>query len=226
MPLITTRDAWMESGDRLDRAEFHRRYEQTPQGFRAELLDGIVYVPSPVSAVHGKPDSLLHLVLELYTLETPGADQYGEVTLILPGDNEPQPDACLRILPELGGISRLTDRFLHGPIELVCEVAYSSVARDLHLKRAIYEAAGCLEYLVVIAEPAQIVWWALEDGEYVDLLPGDDGLFRSRVFPGLWLDPVGAAAGDRRAVLAALRRGLASPEHAAFVEQLAARRPR
>ncbi len=215
----------LESGDRLDREEFHRRYELTPDEFKAELLDGTVYVSSPVSLRHTRPHTLLAHWVTSYGYETPGTEPHTELTLILEGDNEPQPDANLRIRPETGGLSREVGIYLHGPVELVAEVAYSSASRDLHLKRTVYERAGCREYVVLVAEPAAVRWWSLEEGRYVELRPGEDGLLRSRVFPGLWLDPTCMLADDAPGVMAALRRGLASPEHVAFVATLAERRP-
>lgn len=45
----------LESGDRLTRAEFERRYEAAPEHFKAELIEGVVYVASPVRIFHGNP---------------------------------------------------------------------------------------------------------------------------------------------------------------------------
>jgi hypothetical protein len=49
-------------------------------------------------------------------------------------------------------------------------------------------------------------------------------LYRSTVFPGLWLDPQALLKDDIDIVVKALERGLATPEHAAFVQRLAAAR--
>src|SRR5438034_23129 len=63
---------------------------------------------------------------------------------------------------------------------------------------------------------------ALRDGYFVELDLGPDGILRSQVFPGLWLDPVALLQLDSHRVTEVLRQGLATPEHAAFVAKLAA----
>jgi len=81
------------------------------------------------------------------------------------------------------------------------------------------------EYLVVALGPDEVFWHVNRDGAFV-LLPADpDGILRSRVFPGLWLDPAALSAGDLNALIATLDRGLATGEHEAFVARLAAARP-
>ncbi len=50
----TTASPPLADGQRLDQAEFMRRYELTPPGFTAELIGGIVHVASPLSSPHGR----------------------------------------------------------------------------------------------------------------------------------------------------------------------------
>jgi Uma2 family endonuclease len=134
----------------------------------------------------------------------------------------PQPDAQLRILPECGGQTRDTDQFIVGAPELVVEVAKSSRTIDLGDKRADYERAGVREYVEVALEPGEVYWHIRRGRKLVRVRPGRDGLHRSKVFPGLWLDPAALLSGDIAGVFAALDRGLATPEHAEFVAHLAA----
>src|SRR5580692_489598 len=50
----------LENGDRLTRAEFERRYDAMPRLKKAELIEGEVYMPSPVRhGQHSYPHSLL-----------------------------------------------------------------------------------------------------------------------------------------------------------------------
>jgi Uma2 family endonuclease/mono/diheme cytochrome c family protein len=134
--------------------------------------------------------------------------------------SEPQPDACLRILPEHGGQAREENEYIVGPPELVVEVASSTEAIDLHAKRADYERAGVREYVVVALRQARVLWFVLRDGRFQDLAPAADGSLRSEVFPGLWLDPAALLRGDLPRVLEVLRQGLATPEHTALVARL------
>ena len=55
--------------------------------------------------------------------------------------------------------------------------------------------------------------------------PDRQGVARSRVFPGLWIDVPALLARGRR-LCAAVQEGLASPGHAAFVKRLEKARKR
>jgi Uma2 family endonuclease len=109
---------------------------------------------------------------------------------------------------------------LDGPPELAVEVASSSASLDVREKLASYRRAGVREYLPWRTEDEAVDWWVLEQDEYVPLPPDADGLLRSRIFPGLWLDVRAQLAGDRARVFAKLQAGLQSADHAAFVAEL------
>jgi Uma2 family endonuclease len=142
-------------------------------------------------------------------------------TVRLDGENEPQPDVLLRLKPEHGGRSRITeDDYLEGPPELIVEIATSSAAYDLHAKKRAYQRNGIQEYLVAQAYEQRVDWFVLREGVYEALAPDEAGVLRSEVFPGLWLQPAALWTGDLAAMLAVLQEGLASPEHAAFVARL------
>ncbi|GIW00945.1 Uma2 family endonuclease [Roseiflexus sp.] len=212
----------LHSGDRLTRVEFARRYGLHPDIKKAELIDGVVYVASPVRhRQHGKPHSLLVGWIIAYAAATPGIDFSDNATVVLDFENEHQPDALLRLEPHHGGRSRVTgDDYIEGPPDLIVEIAASSAAYDLHDKKRVYARVGVREYLVAQAYEQRVDWWELREGVFTPLPPEADGTLRSRVFPGLWLDPAALWRGDAAALLAALQRGLADPTHAAFVERL------
>jgi Uma2 family endonuclease len=213
-------------GQRLDAETFHQRYEAMPPGTRAELIGGVVYMPSPMSYEHDRAEHRAYYWLECYEEATPGVDLSGGVSLFLDELGLPQPDAQLRILPECGGQTSRHGDYLAGAPELVVEVARATRYIDLGPKLADYERAGALEYVVRAFRPDEIIWHVRREGRLVAVPPDADGLYRSTVFPGLWLDPTALLAGDRRALRTAVERGLATPEHAAFVARLAeARRP-
>lgn len=212
----------LESGDELTRAEFERRYAAMPDDRKAELIEGVVYVSSPVSLRHGEPDGLLHGVLSLYALSTPGVQFLPNATLRLDDRNEPQPDALLRVLPAAGGISRDdSDDYLSGGVELVAEVAGSRASPDLHRKMDVYRRFGCLEYVVVVAHEREVCWFALRGGAYEPVTPDAQGIIRSSVFPGLWLATGALLADDGVRLLETARAGIASSERAAFAARLA-----
>lgn len=209
----------LEAGDRLTRNEFERRYHRMPHVKKAELIEGIVYMPSPVRLTHhGRPHHDLSLWLGVYRTETPGTESGDNVTVRLDLANEPQPDLILMILPERGGQARVSlDDYIEGSPELVAEVAASSVSYDLHQKKAAYLRNGVREYLVWNVAQQRILWFELRDGDYLEIALDDEGILRSRIFPGLWLDPAALLRGEMKAVLATLARGCATPEHAAFL---------
>ncbi|MFQ5343253.1 MAG: Uma2 family endonuclease [Anaerolineae bacterium] len=215
----------LNTGDHLTRAEFERRYLAHPEIKKAELVEGVVYAPTPVRyQQHGNPHFDVITWLGVYRAVTPGVLGGDNATLLLDLENEPQPDALLRLEPEVGGRSHVTeDDYLEGTPELIVEVAASSAAYDLHVKRRVYARSGVQEYLAVQVYEQRIDWFVLREGVYEPLAPDENGVLRSEVFPGLWLQPAAFWAGDLAAMLAVLQEGLASPDHAAFVARLQAR---
>ena len=211
----------LENGERLDQKTFHARYERTPEDFKAELIGGKVYVASPLLPRHGRPHARIMSWLGLYQGSTPGTEVLDNTTTILSVDSEPQPDACLLILPECGGEAREgPDGWLQGAPELIVEVASSSQSYDLHEKRDDYERYGVREYVVYAARQQRMYWWVRRAERYEELHPGADGVFRSETFPGLWLDAAALVQADAGKMHEVLRQGLATPEHAAFVAKL------
>ena len=212
----------LENGDRLSRAEFERRYETMPHLQKAELIEGVVYVPSPVRhRLHGRPHIHVAVWLGQYEASTSGVEASDNSTVRLDLDNEPQPDALLIITPERGGQTRISaDGYIEGAPELVVEVASSSASYDLHTKLHAYRRNGVREYIVWRVLDQEVDWFVLREGQYEPLEPDADGCLHSEVFAGLWLDPAALVCDDMTTVLATLQRGLASPEHAAFVIRL------
>jgi Uma2 family endonuclease len=212
----------LENGAHLSAAEFLRRYEAMPEVKKAELINGIVYMGSPVRAdQHGEPDALIQTWLGTYAIATPGVKHAANSTTRLGPDDTPQPDGLLRIVPECGGRAGLDPKgYVQGPPELVVEVAASSASLDVREKGDSYRRAGVREYLVWRTEDEAVDWWILEDDEYRPPASDANGVLRSRQFPGLWLDTTALLAGDGAQLMARLQEGLQSPEHAAVVAAL------
>ncbi len=209
----------LESGDRLTRAEFERRYQAAPEHFRAELIEGVVYVASPVRTFHGVPHANLITWLGVYSAATPGMSAADNTTTRLDMDNEPQPDALLRI--EREGTSTIgEDGYIEGAPELIAEIATSSAAIDLGAKQNAYRRNGVQEYLVWQTFENRLSWFRLQAEAYVLLEPDAEGIIRSGVFPGLWLAVSALLEGRMIEVLSVLQAGLADPAHLAFVEEL------
>ena len=216
----------LESGDRLSREEFERRYNAMPELKKAELIEGVVYMPSPARLKgHGSPDADVSGWLFVYRAATPGVESAHNSTVRLDLVNEPQPDAILFIEPECGGQVRISDDdYVEEAPELVVEVASSSASYDLGPKLEAYRRSGVREYVVWRVLDREIDWFVLTNGEYRELEPGADGTYRSEVFPGLWLDRQAMLKRNHARVVQCIQLGLQSKEHAAFVERLAAAR--
>lgn len=210
----------LENGDKLSRAEFERRYEAMPHLKKAELIEGVVYMASPVRAKsHGKPHARIMGWLIAYEAATPGVEALDNPTVRLDTDNEPQPDALLRI--EQGGQSTVSeDDYVEGAPELIVEIAASTASIDLHEKKKVYRRNGVQEYLVWRIYDGEFDWFRLNAGEYIKVEPNADGVICSQVFPGLWLDKTALLSGDLAKVLETLQQGLGSEEHQAFVHKL------
>lgn len=210
----------LEPGDHLDQPTFHSRYEAMPEGTRAELVGGVVHMPSPAKRPHSLTTGWVSIWLGEYADATPGTEFHDNGSNLLGPENEPQPDGCLLIRPECGGQISIKDDWIVGAPELVAEVAVSTESIDLHGKKADYERCGVREYVVFALRQQRVFWFVNRDDKFVELPPGQDGIYRSAVFPGLWLDPAAFLAGDRARVRAVGSAGLNSPEHAVFAQRL------
>jgi Uma2 family endonuclease len=212
----------LEAGARLTRSEFERRYHAMPHVKKAELIEGVVYMPSPVRYKdHGKQTGRMTFWLGAYHVATSHTDFADNTTVLLDPDNEPQPDVFLRLDSSVGGKSWVNAKgYLEGAPELIVEVAASSESYDLHEKLRAYRRNGVQEYVVWCVYDQQIYWYKLEAESYVLLSPDRSGVIRSQVFPGLQLDVKAMLKEDLAKVLAVLQKGLGSPEHKAFVRKL------
>jgi Uma2 family endonuclease len=212
----------LESGDRLTLDEFLRRYEAMPELKKAELIEGVVYVPSPVRyQYHARQNHHLLVWLGIYEAATPGVAGSGNTTVLLDPRNSPQPDGLLFVRPDHGGQVKFdAEGYIAGAPDLVAEIAASTASYDLHDKLESYRRNGVREYVVCRVFDDQIDWFVLRQNRFELIAPATDGIVRSTVFPGLWLDPAALLRGDIAAVLAVAQHGLNSPEHTEFAARL------
>lgn len=210
----------LNPGDHLSRAEFERRWDAHPEIKIAELVEGVVFYSRYVPfEKHGCPHADAVGWLGVYTAYTPGINACSSGTVRLDFENEFTPDGCLYL--ERGGKSRVSqDDVIEGAPELVVEIATSSAAYDLHTKKRVYQRSGVQEYLAFQMHEKGEDWFVLREGVYATLTPDETGILKSEVFPGLWLNTKAFWSGDLAAMLATLQEGVASPEHAAFVERM------
>jgi Uma2 family endonuclease len=210
----------LECGDRLNRSEFERRYAAMPHLKKAELVEGIVYMPAALRfRSHSQPHGRMMTWLGVYEATTPGVAVGDNPTVRLDDDNEPQPDAVMLIDEASGGQARISEEdYIEGAPELIVEIAASSAAIDLRDKKRAYCRNGVREYLVWQVFEQKLDWFYVEEDYH--LLSSKDGIIRSQVFPGLWLAVSDLLTGNMSQVLAILQQGIASTDHTTFVHAL------
>lgn len=210
----------LQSGDVLSVVEFHRRYQQHPEIKKADLVEGVVYVSSPVYTPHSMPHGQIVFWTGVYLAATPGIHMGDNQSVRLDNDNEVQPDVCLWLNEKQGGKVQISEEgLLIGAPDLVIEVAASSASYDLYQKRRVYQRSGVREYLVLIAYEEEARWFSLEEGVFQPIV-AEDGILRSRIFPGLWLNPDHIWAGDFAAMQSLIQQGCQSAEHTEFIKQV------
>ena len=210
----------LRDGDCLSREEFLCRWDAMPDLKFAELIDGVVYVSSPVSLTHGDFHAQIIGFLLQYANATRGCAARLETSWLMSHDSVPQPDAALRILSQYGGQSKVEGNYPSGAPELIVEVSHTTNTKDTGAKLHLYERNGVQEYVIFRPQKQRIAWRALVNGKYQEIERDSDGLFRSRVFPGLWLHPEALWNGDFAELAATVQKGIATAEHAAFVTKL------
>lgn len=215
----------LEPGDHLTRDEFERRFDATPGLKKAELIEGVVYMPPAVRAeAHGGPHADIVGCLVYYRAMTAGVKVYDNSSIRLDLDNEPQPDAAMLIAPDFGGQVKISDDdYVEGAPELVVEVSSSSVSIDLNAKLRVYRRNGVREYIVWRVLDRMIDQFVLREGRFDAIPASAAGILRSVLFPGVWLDTAALIRGDIAAVFGLLQQGMQSAEHAIFAEGLRSR---
>ena len=214
----------LQAGDNLTRAEFLHRWKQHPKIKFAELIGGVVYMPSSVTRLHGVTNLHVTGLLGVYHAYTPGTEGGANATTMMEGEETPQPDDYLRILPEFGGQSGNEGEYVREAPELIAEICVSGASYEINQKFDLYERMGVLEYVAVLMYEREIRWHRLTLKGYQRVAPTTGMIWKSKIFPGLWLDGQAMLANDAAKVLATLQQGLQSPEHAAFAKKLAKRK--
>jgi len=206
-------------GDRMELKEFLERWDQLPELKFAELIDGVVYMPSAVSLPHGDFDRLAGSVFGYYRLRSGICSGSTNATWLM-RESAPQPDLALYLQPEYGGQTKIGPRKLGSGIpELTVEVCISSRSYDLGPKLALNERVGVPEYLAILTEEKRFEWRTLVQDSYQFLQP-DNGVFRSRILPGLWIDEPAFWRADGPRLLTVLEDGMDSPEFLEFKRKL------
>ena len=224
---VVPKEPLLKAGMRLEAPEFHLRYSRMPDLHKAELIEGIVHMPSPTNLKHNLGHASLTQWIAHYATYTPDTFAGANGSVLLNLDNEVQPDAVMCYWP--GGPAAILadseDDILRKAPQLAIEVSVSSRVRDRVKKFRVYQAAGIQEYIIWSVKEKTVEWFRLVDGEYLAFAPDPNGILKSIVFPGLWLDVHALVAGNMMQVITILNQGIAGKEHREFVKKLKRKYP-
>jgi hypothetical protein len=214
-------------GDRLSRDEFERRYDAMPDLKKAVLIEGVVYLMPEHGHYHlGEARAKLIGWMGQYEYRIQGIEGSCNGSIRMEPESMAQPDVTLFLLPENGGRVLISDDdYLEGGPELVAHVVASRASYPRHANLSLYRRNGIRECLFWSVLDRDIEWLALREHGYDALREHEDGILRSEVSPGLWLDPDALIEDDCPALIDVIRRGLDTPEYTAFVERLRGARP-
>lgn len=210
------------NGDCLSVKEFLHRYLPYRRNLKAELINGLVSLSHGVRAdLEDLSNSVIQSWIRSYAALTPGTKMDVNTIVILAWDTVPQPNIVLRVLPENGGKSRMTNQdILTDAPELMVDFTTSHQTFDIREKLGAFRRLGVVEYLVWWANDQKLDWYCLEQEKYALNLPDSNGVLTSPSFPGLRLNLSALLNRSSAAVMATLRKSLESPDHAGFVARL------
>jgi len=211
----------LQGGERMRRNEFERRFDATPGLKRAELVEGTVWIPPQMGEVrYGSARMALIGLIGSYCAATPGVSGGAHGHIRLDAVNMPQPDVSVHLGKAYGGQSRIdADGYLEGAPEFVADVVRQRAEWPTGRVEAL-RRNGVREFAVWRVDDCLIDWFVVRDGKQERLEMGADGVYRSRVLPGLWVDPVALLTDERARAMAVMRQGIASPEQGEFIERL------
>jgi len=209
----------LEAGDHLTRAEFERRYEAMPRVKKAELIEGVVHMPSPVRwSNHGEKHASLVVWLGYYRAAVPGVRVADNASVGLDDENAVQPDVTMMLEGRHGGRATITPAdYVEGSPELVAEVAASSASVDTHEKLAATGAMVSWNTSSGASSTASSTGWPCGMANMWHYRRTPREFVEASCSPAFGLTRRRCCAATLARVLDVLRQGMASAEHAAFV---------
>ncbi len=163
-------------------------YRLVPDGQKADLIDGVIYMASPDSLRHNHLTLFVSRLFQGY-LEAKGLG--GDVTVSrfafeLTPHRAPEPDVAY-VRPERTHL--LSEVSMRGGPDIAVEiVSRDSRNRDYGEKRQLYQDAGVPEYWIIDPIQERVEFLVLHEGRY-QLAPLEENrMFRSRALGGLWID--------------------------------------
>lgn len=162
-------------------------YALVPDGQKADLIDGVIYLASPDTLRNDDLIHFLHFLLRGFSRKQGlGRVQGSRYAFKLGEHRAPEPDvafvstARLHILTQQGGT---------GASDLAVEVvSRESRSRDYVEKKGLYEQSGVREYWLVDPHQARAEFDRLEDARYRLVPLVQNRFFHSEALPGFWLD--------------------------------------
>jgi Uma2 family endonuclease len=160
-------------------SEDFERY--APESRFCEYINGIVYMPSPVSDRHQKQVGFLFHLLDGFRCERGGGDVLmGPAVLRLAEEWKPEPDLFVR--PAEGQAPPGTRALL-----VVEVLSPSNREHDLETKAEIYHEAGIRE-IWYVDDRVRVLLIERREGEGYQTLQLTEGIHLSTALPGFWID--------------------------------------
>jgi len=162
-------------------------FSLVPEGQKADLIDGVIYMASPDSPVHNRLACFVQFLMQGYARGRSLGDIYvSRVAFVLSEWRAPEPDIAFLCAERLGDVQ--PGRINGGPDIAVEIVSHESRTRDYVEKKRLYEEAGVSEYWLVDPIQRRVEFFRLEAGRYALAPLEQNRIFRSRALPGFWLN--------------------------------------
>jgi Uma2 family endonuclease len=158
-----------------------------PDGQKADLIDGVIYMASPDTRRHDRLGGWIKFLLQGYTAVNRLGEVYGSrFAFALSEFRAPEPDVAFVRSERLSLVEER--RMVGGPDIAVEIVSRDSRQRDYGEKKQLYAEAGVSEYWIIDPLQQRVEFHRLHAGRY-ELVPLEHNrLFRSAVLEGFWLD--------------------------------------
>jgi Uma2 family endonuclease len=175
----------VEVVERMTAEEFFRG---APEDRKAELIDGVMIMPSPPFDPHERLQNFLLTLLRVYVEELELGEVRGSRTPVELGiDQVPEPDV-LFVAKQRAHI--IQNKGILGAPDLVIEILSAGTAhRDRGRKFRAYERAGVGElWLIDPYGPTGTKFYHLRNGRFSLVRPDKNGILRSAVVSGFWIN--------------------------------------
>jgi len=162
-------------------------YCLVPDGQKADLIDGVIYMASPDTRRSDRLGGFIKFLMQGYAAVQGLGEVYGSrFAFELSQFRAPEPDAAFVRTERLHLVSER--RMVGGPDIAVEIVSRESRQRDYGEKKQLYADAGVSEYWIIDPLQRRVEFHRLHAGRYEPVPLEQNRIFRSAMLEGFWLD--------------------------------------